>query len=110
MLGLIVLGVLGAMTVVMVVIMRHAETLTSCPGEGEAVMDTPHLIYFADPMCSWCYGFGPELRKLLDVATADRYPPIDLASVDIAERGKTYLHVNCSMCHRPGGGGVVTSL
>jgi len=24
------------------------------------------LIYIADPMCSWCYGFGPELRALLD--------------------------------------------
>jgi putative protein-disulfide isomerase len=24
-----------------------------------------HLIYFADPMCSWCYGFGPELAKLV---------------------------------------------
>ena len=24
------------------------------------------LIYIADPMCSWCYGFGPELAKLLD--------------------------------------------
>jgi len=23
------------------------------------------LLYFADPMCSWCYGFGPELRRLL---------------------------------------------
>jgi putative protein-disulfide isomerase len=23
------------------------------------------LLYFADPMCSWCYGFGPQLRKLL---------------------------------------------
>lgn len=23
------------------------------------------LIYIADPMCSWCYGFGPELRTLL---------------------------------------------
>ncbi|HEU4621312.1 MAG TPA: DsbA family protein [Burkholderiaceae bacterium] len=22
-----------------------------------------HLIYIADPMCSWCYGFGPELAK-----------------------------------------------
>src|SRR5258708_15525370 len=22
------------------------------------------LIYIADPMCSWCYGFGPELAKL----------------------------------------------
>jgi len=25
-----------------------------------------HLLYFADPLCSWCYGFGPELTKLLD--------------------------------------------
>jgi putative protein-disulfide isomerase len=25
----------------------------------------PTLIYIADPMCSWCYGFGPELLTLL---------------------------------------------
>ncbi len=25
-----------------------------------------HLVYFADPLCSWCYGFGPELAKLLE--------------------------------------------
>lgn len=24
------------------------------------------LIYIADPMCSWCYGFGPELNGLLE--------------------------------------------
>jgi putative protein-disulfide isomerase len=24
-----------------------------------------HLLYVADPLCSWCYGFGPELAKLL---------------------------------------------
>ena len=24
-----------------------------------------HLLYFADPMCSWCYGFGPQLGKLV---------------------------------------------
>jgi putative protein-disulfide isomerase len=23
------------------------------------------LRYFADPLCSWCYGFGPELTRLL---------------------------------------------
>ncbi|MGZ3236428.1 MAG: DsbA family protein [Burkholderiaceae bacterium] len=23
------------------------------------------LIYIADPMCSWCYGFGPELSALM---------------------------------------------
>jgi putative protein-disulfide isomerase len=25
-----------------------------------------HLLYFADPLCSWCYGFGPQLSKLLE--------------------------------------------
>lgn len=24
------------------------------------------LLYFADPMCSWCYGFSPELTKVID--------------------------------------------
>lgn len=24
------------------------------------------LLYVADPMCSWCYGFGPELSRLLE--------------------------------------------
>lgn len=24
------------------------------------------LIYVGDPMCSWCYGFGPQLDELLD--------------------------------------------
>jgi putative protein-disulfide isomerase len=23
------------------------------------------LLYFADPLCSWCYGFGPELDELV---------------------------------------------
>ncbi|MGD9802167.1 MAG: DsbA family protein [Hyphomicrobiaceae bacterium] len=23
-----------------------------------------HFIYFADPMCSWCYGFGPVMQEL----------------------------------------------
>jgi putative protein-disulfide isomerase len=27
-------------------------------------MDTPHLIYFADPMCSWCYGFSPVVEEV----------------------------------------------
>lgn len=25
-----------------------------------------HLLYIADPLCSWCYGFGPELSKLIE--------------------------------------------
>ena len=27
-------------------------------------MGQNELIYFTDPMCSWCYGFGPQFRKL----------------------------------------------
>lgn len=26
---------------------------------------THQLLYIADPMCSWCYGFGPELEGLM---------------------------------------------
>jgi len=25
-----------------------------------------HFIYFADPMCSWCYGFAPVMQALAD--------------------------------------------
>jgi len=31
-----------------------------------------HLLYIADPLCSWCYGFGPELSKLLASHTDTR--------------------------------------
>lgn len=27
--------------------------------------EKPRLIYFGDPMCSWCYGFAPELEKVV---------------------------------------------
>jgi putative protein-disulfide isomerase len=27
-------------------------------------MVSPHLIYFADPMCSWCYGFSPVVEDI----------------------------------------------
>jgi putative protein-disulfide isomerase len=30
------------------------------------------LLYIADPMCSWCYGFGPQLSKLLERHTGTR--------------------------------------
>jgi putative protein-disulfide isomerase len=26
-------------------------------------MTAPHLIYFADPMCSWCWGFAPVIAQ-----------------------------------------------
>ncbi|MDR6462632.1 DsbA family protein [Chryseobacterium sediminis] len=31
------------------------------------------LYYFTDPMCSWCYGFSPVMKKL-----KENYPNIDL--------------------------------
>ena len=30
------------------------------------------LIYVADPMCSWCYGFGPELGAVADALPQSR--------------------------------------
>ena len=32
--------------------------------EGEGGMTGPHLIYFADPMCSWCWGFSPVVDAI----------------------------------------------
>lgn len=29
-----------------------------------AVMTGKHFLYFADPMCSWCYGFSPVIAEL----------------------------------------------
>jgi putative protein-disulfide isomerase len=36
----------------------------------------PSLIYFGDPMCSWCYGFGPVLHQI-----SLAYPDIPLVCV-----------------------------
>lgn len=36
-------------------------------------MNPPKFLYIADPMCSWCYGFSPELRAFLS-----RFPSYDL--------------------------------
>jgi putative protein-disulfide isomerase len=29
-------------------------------------LDRPRLLYFADTMCSWCYGFAPEMNQVLE--------------------------------------------
>ncbi|MBP8248113.1 MAG: DsbA family protein, partial [Phenylobacterium sp.] len=39
-------------------------------------MQTPHLIYFADAMCSWCYGFSPVIADIRK--TFGRTLPIQL--------------------------------
>lgn len=28
------------------------------------MIDRPHLVYFADPMCSWCWGFSPVIEAI----------------------------------------------
>ncbi|WP_242928087.1 DsbA family protein [Pontibacter vulgaris] len=33
------------------------------------LLDVPHLIYVMDPMCSWCYGFAPVLKKIKEENT-----------------------------------------
>jgi putative protein-disulfide isomerase len=34
------------------------------PSLEQSMMDGPHLIYFADPMCSWCWGFSPVIEAI----------------------------------------------
>jgi putative protein-disulfide isomerase len=36
--------------------------MTSASDRGES----PHLLYIADPMCSWCYAFAPVVRTLAE--------------------------------------------
>lgn len=31
-----------------------------------SAQDKPVLLYIGDPMCSWCYGFAPEMTKIAD--------------------------------------------
>ena len=43
----------------------------------------------------------------VDVGSAnqyDAYPSLNDEQVDLAQRARTYLDVNCSVCHQPGGG------
>ena len=34
------------------------------PTAGDSDQSARHFIYFADPMCSWCYGFAPVITEL----------------------------------------------
>ena len=34
--------------------------------QKEDLLDILHLIYVMDPMCSWCYGFAPVIRKTIE--------------------------------------------
>jgi len=39
-------------------------TDTAIPSADGSGREGLHFIYFADPMCSWCYGFAPVIRAL----------------------------------------------
>ncbi len=39
-----------------------ADELSMDPGPGK------HVLFFGDPMCSWCWGFAPELQHLTNQA------------------------------------------
>ncbi|MFD2244780.1 DsbA family protein [Pontibacter ruber] len=32
--------------------------------DNNDLLDIPHIIYVMDPMCSWCYGFAPIIKKV----------------------------------------------
>ncbi|WP_439882885.1 DsbA family protein [Pontibacter sp. MBLB2868] len=34
--------------------------------EKHDLLDIIHLIYVMDPMCSWCYGFAPVIKRLVE--------------------------------------------
>ena len=38
--------------------------VTPSPGRDRAV--SRHLLYVADPMCSWCYGFAPVIAEIAE--------------------------------------------
>jgi putative protein-disulfide isomerase len=42
-------------------------------GPGESTAPPRHLLYVADPMCSWCYGFAPVIEGLAE-HFGDRLP------------------------------------
>jgi hypothetical protein len=50
------------------------------------------------------FSIGVFANPPADVAALPRFAALQDERVDVAERARTYLHVNCSMCHRPDGG------
>jgi putative protein-disulfide isomerase len=68
-------------------------------------MQTPRLIYFADPMCSWCYGFSPVIAQIRQ--TFGRALPIQVVMGGLrpgndkpsTEASKTELKVHWEHIH-----------
>ena len=72
-------------------------------------MQTPRLIYFADPMCSWCYGFSPVIAQVRQ--TFGRALPIQLVMGGLrpgtdqpaTEQGRIELKVHWEHVHEATG-------
>ena len=72
-------------------------------------MQTPRLIYFADPMCSWCYGFSPVITQIR--RTFGRALPIQLVMGGLrpgndkptTEQAKTELKIHWEHVHEATG-------
>jgi putative protein-disulfide isomerase len=43
---------------------RHTNEIGPAMETVAAPEPRHHFLYFADPMCSWCYGFSPVIREL----------------------------------------------
>ncbi len=40
-------------------------TMLRLPNEAPMPAEEHALLYFGDPMCSWCYGFSTEIAKAI---------------------------------------------
>lgn len=48
---------------ILLVVLFNFSSITNIMAQNENPLKTK-LIYFGDPMCSWCYGFAPEIEKV----------------------------------------------
>jgi len=52
--------------------------MTDAPANDNRAAAAPTLIYFADPMCSWCWGFAPILEEVMGPGGAGTGLPLTI--------------------------------
>jgi putative protein-disulfide isomerase len=72
----------------------YEDVMAESDGSGER---RRHLIYFADPMCSWCYGFSPVIGAIAR-HFGDRLPVALVMgglragnTISMTEKDRTYI-------------------